>query len=604
LAAASATNALWPPQELASFRLAGSRLTSELVAAGPDGALYIADFYRQFVEHPDFVPAKLRGQIPWRIGAEHGRLWRIRDSPRTGQSPKIGLTSAMPSRGRFTALFGAWLALAGAHAARPSRPNILLLLGDDHAAYTLGCYGSRVARTPNLDRLAAQGALFTRAYCNSPVCTPSRQSLLTGRLPHATGVTLLTTPLADKELTLAEVLKAAGYDTAAIGKMHFNSALQHGFDRRLDLPEQRARLRANPPLSLPADVKTTGPWRPFKDPARVWLNSECRPQPAREADMDATFFAEEAVKFLRQPRERPFFLIVSFYQPHSPFQFPVEYAGRFDPKDMITPRPGPEDAAQVPLIFRDLTDAEKRGIAAAYHTAAAFLDANVGRVLAALEASGQATNTLVIYTGDNGYHLGHHGRFEKHCGYEPAVRVPLLARWPGRVKPGTTVEALVELVDLFPTITAACGVGDPPDRHGRSLLPLLLGRTKRHRDHVVSQYHENEEAMVRTDRWKLIYCTGRRARQDGYLTDNPTPGRYVKLFDEVNDPDEWVNLAADPRHARQVAQLKRLLLDRLEATANANARAPRGLSLEEKLDWYLVPSEVRRGAAASSTGGR
>jgi choline-sulfatase len=488
------------------------------------------------------------------------------------------------------------------------------MLGDDHAAYALGCYGSEIARTPNLDALAARGVRFTRAYANSPVCTPSRQSLLTGRLPHAVGVTLLSTPLGDEALTLAEVLKAGGYRTAAFGKMHFNSDLRHGFDTLVDRAEHRARLRGNPPPPLPEGTRTLGAWRPFRDPAREWLNASYLPgsylsgtelsQAVRAADMDGTFFAREAARFLAKAAEapeEPFFLVVSFHEPHSPFHFPLELAGLYDPDKLPLPVVAPEDPPQVPLIFRDLTDAEKRRIAASYYTSVAYLDRNVGLVLDALETNGHAATTLVIYAGDHGYTLGHHGRFEKHCFWEEAVRAPLVLRWPGRVREGEASDALVELVDVFPTVVEACGLALPEGLHGRSLLPLAgiaaptatAAADTAPRDHVVSQYHENEEAMVRTADWKLIRSSGRRERRDGYKTDKPTPGRYRRLYDLRGDPGETRDRSSDPQHAKKVRELERLLLERLESTAPTDGRAPAALDFDERLDWYLVPPETR-----------
>jgi choline-sulfatase len=491
------------------------------------------------------------------------------------------------------------LLILALHDAQAARPNVLLILGDDHAAYALSCYGHPVVRTPNLDRLAARGARFTRAYCNSPMCTPSRQSLLTGRMPHATGVSLLKSVLGDEEITLAETLSALGYRTAAIGKMHFNSQRRHGFDQQIDHAKHRALLKDYPPepltsKELPADTKALGIWRPFRDPAHEWLNAEQRPYGARDADMAGTYFADEAARLLSES-EVPFFLTVSFYEPHSPFHFPVEFAGRVDPDKLEVPPVGVDDPPGIPLIFRHLSDREKRGIAAAYYTSVEFLDKNVGRVLDALDASGQADNTLIIYAGDHGYQLGHHGRFEKHTFFEEAIRAPLMMAWPGKFAPGQTVDQLVEFVDVFPTIAAAGDVELPPDRHGKSLLPLVDGSkpsTPLH-DAVYGVYGENEEAMIRTDRWKLIYCSGIRARDDGYATDNPLPGRYVKLYDLESDPAEMTNLASRPEWQPKLIELKQRLVDRLSATCRPSLRARDGSTLDEQLDWYVFPAELR-----------
>ena len=211
------------------------------------------------------------------------------------------------------------------------------------------------------------------------------------------------------------------------------------------------------------------PWRPFRDPARVWLNSAGLPFAAHDEDMAGTFFARQAVGYLREHREKPFFLMVSFYEPHSPFRFPIEYRGKYNPEQFAVPKVGPEDDAQIPAIFRDLTDREKQGIVAAYHTSTEFMDKNVGLVLDALKQTGHAADTLVIYTGDHGYMLGQHGRFEKHCCYEPAVRAPLLLRWPKHVEGGRNTRAggihrhRADGARLLPSGYPGHGTGQEPD---------------------------------------------------------------------------------------------------------------------------------------------
>ncbi len=325
-----------------------------------------------------------------------------------------------------------------AHAETPRRPNVLWICADDHAPYVCGAYGNKIVRTPNLDRLATEGVRFDRAYCNSPVCTASRQSFLTGRYPRSIGVTQLQTALPEGEQTLATLLQAAGYDTAAIGKMHFNSPFTHGFAHRIDLPQHARSLQEHAPKPLPPDLDTQPPWRPFRDPASVWLNSACRPFAARDEDMAGTFFARQGARYLQQRHDKPFFLMVSFYEPHSPFRFPIDYRGKYRPEQFAVPRIGPEDDAQIPAIFRNLSDREKQGILAAYYTSTEFMDKNAGLVLDALKQSGHDADTLVIYTGDHGYMLGQHGRFEKHCCFEPAVRARCSCVGPGTSSPDKT----------------------------------------------------------------------------------------------------------------------------------------------------------------------
>ena len=478
-------------------------------------------------------------------------------------------------------------------AALPSkRPNILWIVADDHAPYVTGTYGNRRVATPNFDHFAARGIRFDRAFCCSPVCTASRQCFITGQYPRTIGVTQLSTALPASQTTLAHRLADRGFDTAAIGKMHFNSNLKHGFETRIDLEDWNTWLKTRTRTPLPAGIAAQPPWRPFKDPASVWLNSACLPFSFMAADTSAAYFAHEAERFLRQPREKPFFLVVSFYEPHSPFNFPPEFRGRHRPDDFAAPAPGPQDAAQVPLVFRDLTDAQKRGSIAAYHTSVEFLDRSVGRVLAALDRSDKAANTIVVYLADHGYMLGQHGRFEKHCGYDPAMSVPLIVRMPQVITAGRTCDAMVQTIDLVPTMLDLCGLPIAAEIQGKSILPLLKGQTDRHRQTLVIEYSENAEAYIRTDRWKFIYCAGNRIRQDGYVTDHPLPGRTIRLYDLAADPEEMTSLADHPQHAALVERFTGELADHMVHTARQPELIPRTSDPRQILDFCLQPRDV------------
>jgi choline-sulfatase len=255
------------------------------------------------------------------------------------------------------------------------------------------------------------------------------------------------------------------------------------------------------------------------------------------------------------------------------------------------PRVGPEDAWQIPLIFRDLTDDEKRGIIAAYYTSVAFLDRNVGRVLDSLRRLRLEENTFVIYMADHGYDLGQHGRFEKHCGYEPSLRVPLIMRYPGKIRSGIVTD-LTEHIDVPATITDMLNLEPLPVQHGQSLRPYLEGRTMdRPRDHIFSEYLENEEAYIKTKEWKYIFCSGKRARQDGYQTDRPTPGRYRRLYDLKDDPGEFTDVTA--RHPEIADRLAGLLLERYRATHPERAAEPAGVSRDEATEFYLRPRDAQ-----------
>jgi choline-sulfatase len=453
-------------------------------------------------------------------------------------------------------------------------PNVLIICADDHAAYVMGAAGDAKVRTPNLDRLASRGLRFDRAFANMPLCTPSRHSFITGRYPRTIGVTCLGTPFPDRETTLAELLKSAGYDTCAIGKMQFNTERSHGFDRLVYSAEYQDHVRRKGRQPLPKDLDVLPPWKAFTDPA-VWLNSRYRPFGAADADMVGTFFAREAAGYLEsRVGERPFFLMVSFNEPHSPYRFPIEYRDRHRPASFAVPKPGPEDDEGLPAAFRGLSEQDKQGILASYYTSVEFMDKNVGLVLDALERSGRAKDTLVIYLSDHGLLLGQHGWFEKHALFDPAVRAPLIVRHPGRVGEGRASGALVELVDLVPTVLEFAGLDVPANVQGRSLVGLLEGRTAAHRSRVFVEYALNEEAMVRTERWKLIYSLGKTERRDGFATGRPPGGRRVRLYDLAEDPGETVDLAARPEQAERVRELTSALAEHLKKTARRPEELP------------------------------
>jgi choline-sulfatase len=474
------------------------------------------------------------------------------------------------------------------------RPNFVFLLADDHAGYVLGADGNRRAETPHLDRLAGESVRFARHHCNSPICTPSRQSLLTGLLPHAAGVTLLASRLAEDSPTLARQFQQAGYRTAVFGKMHFNRPGRPGlFGFETCMTEDvvnREWGRRPPARAVHADVRTKPAWRPFQDPARIWLNAEKLPYPRYDEDMKGTFLARQAERYLEDRRRdgEPFALWVSFMEPHSPYDFPVEDRGHFDPASFPPPALGPEDAAQVPEVFADLTPAEKSGIIASYYTSVRFLDRNVGAVLKKLADLGLDGNTFLIYSADHGYCLGQHGRFEKHIGYDPALRVPLLMRWPGRVRPAV-VRDFTEHVDVSATVTDVLGLEPLPGRHGQSLRPYLEGRRPASpRDHVFSEYLETEQAYLRTDRHKFIYATGRRL--DWYRSARPPAGRWKRLYDLQADPGELHDISA--RKPALVGRFQAMLLDRFRGTHPDAGKEPPDLGAEEALDFYLRPRDA------------
>ncbi len=467
--------------------------------------------------------------------------------------------------------------------------NLLFIMGDDHSTGVLGAYGNSLIRTPGLDRLAAQGARFERAYVNSPFCTPSRQSLITGMLPHAAGVTLLATPLAEEQTTIAEHLKGFGFRTGAVGKMHFNSRLRHGFDYRVDRGHYREWLETADRSQPRETTRVRPPWRPFRDPARIWLNADVLPGSQTDERSEGTYFAGKAIEFLRTESEQRFCLWLSFAEPHSPFNFPIEYSGKYNPADMTTPQVGPEDEALIPAIFRDLTEEDKKGIIASYYTSVEYLDKNVGLVLEELERQGLAGRTLVVYVGDHGYLLGHHGRFEKHTMWEEVVRAPLLVRGPGIV-PGVN-QAMVEFVDLVPTILELLGIPPLPGVQGESFQEVLLGQATEHRHSIFAEYLPDNQAMLRTRRWKYIFTSGRHDLAMGYATGHPPTGIQHRLYDVAEDPQEFKNLADRPELAETLSLLQEQLLDRFKHTDPRADQLPPNLDVSEALAWFCEPPE-------------
>ena len=468
-------------------------------------------------------------------------------------------------------------------------PNVLWICADDFTPDACGAYGNPPARTPNLDRLAAAGARLDRAFASCPLSTPSRQAFWTGRYPRSIGVTLSATPLPDDEVTLPARLRDAGYEVAAFGKTHFYCPRRHEFDIALDFDDYTAWLDDKGADPLPTGEEVLGPWRPFDDPPAVWLNAGVRPTAATDRDMFGTYLAFHAAEFLSRPHARPFFCYVSTFETHSPFNFPVGWPRR-SPDEFTTPPVSGTDLAELPAEFRKLTGDDRRGIIAAYHTCAGFMDRNAGTVIDALDRSGLASDTLVLFTSDHGYFLGQHGRFEKHSCLDPAIRSAVIARWPGRIPAGRSSAALVSLPDLAPTVLEACGLPVPPEMHGRSLLPLLKGETEEHRDRVYIEYADNAEAAVRTDRWKLIYCAGTRRRRDGYARpDDPQP--WVKLFDLPADPGETANLAGRPEVAEIEAELLADLAGHILRTSRRPIYAPPDPDPRWVLDRNLDPRD-------------
>lgn len=436
----------------------------------------------------------------------------------------------------------------------PARPNILFLCSDQHQADALGAAGHPDVRTPNLDRLANASTRFRRAYCQSPVCVASRGSIVTGRYPHTHGALLLEDPLPEKSYTVAHHFAAHGYQTAAIGKMHFvDESLRHGYEVRVHEGDFAATRSAEQREAFRADQEEAG-------------SVDGKPSRLDEDAFFDTFVAERTVRYLREERDRakPFLLWSSFFNPHTPLVPVQRYWDLYEPGKLQLPNRCENDLrdgfeghlirARERGWYEQPEDALRRSLAG-YYGCVSQMDACVGRVLDALRELNLEDDTIVVYTSDHGEMAGAHHMWTKHVMYDEAVRVPLLLRVPGkRTRP--QAGALVEQVDLFPTLAELAGLSAPEAIEGKSFASLLRddAAPDRHRTEAYSEYYFHPKAftkdnrfvgkppllMVRDERWKLCYLDWDRC----------------ELYDLAEDPHERTNRIDDPQCCAKADELK------------------------------------------------
>jgi choline-sulfatase len=441
------------------------------------------------------------------------------------------------------------------------RPNILLLFSDQHASRVTGCYGDPVVRTPHLDSLASGGVTFANAYCPSPICLPSRMSFLTGREPVHQACWTNHDILPSGIPTYAHALGAAGYDATLVGRLHsIGPDQQRGF---------RARFVGDHSTNwIGGKGHDLGPLDKANDPWRESLTASGPGGSAYERhDDDVTDAAVDYLHELGRGRASgdttPFALTVGWLLPHAPYvcspELYAHYEGRIPPPAI----PVPNDEHPHYRWWRtnrgvsDATDAEIERARTAYYGLVSALDAMVGRVLHALEESGLAENTLVVYISDHGEHIGERGLWWKSTLYDEAAKVPMIISWMDRIQGGRREDAVVGLTDLTATMLDAAGAPALPNSQGRSFLPLLLDPDAPWRDEVVSEYVNDGvpawsggrmviSRMLRRDRYKLIWHRG----------------HPEQFFDLENDPMERNDLAGDPalRGVRD-AMRERLLSD-------------------------------------------
>ena len=446
--------------------------------------------------------------------------------------------------------------------AQPAKrgPNVLLIMADD-LNNDLGVYGHPQVKTPNLDRLAARGVRFDRAYVQFPLCSPSRVSLLTGLRPDATRVHDLQTDfrtILPDAVTLPQAFKRSGYFAARVGKIyHYGN------------PGQIGTSGLDDPASWDVAVNPRGI---DKDEEKLLTNHTPKRQlgsalafyasPAADDEHTDGKVAAETIALLEKNRDRPFFIGAGFYRPHCPFIAPRKY---FDLYPIDSIRAAPFSAAALervpaPALFTnppnwDVDERGRREIVQAYYASISFLDANVGRILDALDRLKLADDTIVVFASDHGYLLGERGQWMKQMLFDRAVRAPVIVAGPGVTARGQSSSRIVEFIDLYPTLADLAGVTPPAGLHGRSLAPLLKDPQAAWDRAAVSQVRRGSAEdrfmgySIRTEQWRYTEWDGGK--------------RGVELYDERADPDEMQNLADDPKYRETVTMLQRQLRSRV-----------------------------------------
>ena len=428
-----------------------------------------------------------------------------------------------------------------------SQPNVLIVFTDQQSCWTLGCYGGGVVDTPNIDRLASDGARFTSYFTNHAWCTPARGTFFTGRYPHCHGAWVNHMPLNRDEVTFGEVLRRQGYDTGYAGKWHLDGFPCPGFvnpDRSMGFTDCRC-------------MYNRGSWkymasrrRPEWQPAVLHSQSE----PVGDEETYPTdYLTTEAIRFIRRERDNPFCFVLSINDPHPAYLVRPPYDAMFRPEDMPVPRTFNQEGlpswtngtlARGPFTA-DNTDRELslRIQKANYCGMVKLIDDSVGRVLDALEEGGVLDNTVVVFTTDHGDYMGEHGLRGKNLLYEAVYRIPLLVRWPKAIAPGTEVDRICSTVDFQQTLLGLMGVEPTGREQGADASPFLRGRSVAWED-AAFLYHTDHEcafeyAGIVTHEHHLVLAKS---------------GESI-LFDRLSDPDQTNNLFGDPAYAGVVRDL-------------------------------------------------
>jgi uncharacterized sulfatase len=438
------------------------------------------------------------------------------------------------------------------------RPNVLFIMADD-LSNALGTYGHPIVKTPNLDRLAARGVRFDRAYNQFPLCSPSRVSLMTGLRPDTTRIYELQTDfrtILPDAVTLPQMFKRNGYLSARVGKIyHYGNPGQIGTSG-LDDP-QSWDVFVNPRgIDKDEETKLTNltPKRGLGSALAYYAS------PASDEEHTDGKVAAETIALVEKSKDRPFFIAAGFYRPHCPFIAPAKYFDMY-PMDRI-PSPSPAYSADAvanvppPAFFTnppnwDVSERGQRESIRAYYASINFLDANVGRLLDALDRLNLTDNTVIVFISDHGYHLGGRGQWMKQSLFEDSARAPLIIAGPGVTAKGRGSSRIVEFLDVYPTLADLTKLTPPSGLHGRSLTPLLKDPSTAWNHPALTQVRRGMPPntfmgySIRTEPWRY--------------TEWDNGNRGTELYNEKDDPGELRNLAADPKHATVVAEMQKLM---------------------------------------------
>ncbi|MGB2454030.1 MAG: sulfatase [Akkermansiaceae bacterium] len=455
----------------------------------------------------------------------------------------------------------ATLCLSHSPRAEERKPNILLLMSDDLNSALSG-FGHPQCKTPRLDALAKRGVRFENMHCQYPVCGSSRASLMTGLYPYTNGM-LGNGGNLRKNLpnvvTLSQLFRNNGYHAGRVSKIYHMGIpfeIIAGTADHDDAPSWDETVNIKAPEQNAPGERTE--WSPKDKSSQTFTGVEASTGDLEHADGMA---ADAAIEFLKQNKDKPFFLGCGFVRPHVPLVAPSKYFDRYDRDTMVAPEVPKGDLDDVPKIIRNYKSIDRygvtpelhKGLLEAYYASISYMDEQVGRVLKALDELGLRENTIVIFSSDHGYLLGHHHKFQKQHLFEESTRVPFILSVPWMTKShGHASNKITELVDLYPTLAELAGLTPPANLQGQSLLPLLKNPTTKEwsKDLAFSISRSGGES-IRTSKWRFTHW-GFGAKGE-------------ELYDLKNDPNEFTNLARDPNYSGRLNQLKARLKTKRKA---------------------------------------